>query len=122
MAICGGEFRRPVTWSCVMYLDPRQDRTRIVVMSEVRSLAWVKAHLSEVADLVEGQQERVVVTRNGKPAAVIVSPDDLEGLEETLAIMSDPALMRDIREGRKAAAKGDVHELETLKKRLDFGG
>lgn len=95
--------------------------TRIMVMSEVRSLAWVKAHLSEVTDLVEGQQERVVVTRNGKPAAVIISPEDLEGLEETLAVMSDPELMRGIREGRKAAEAGDVHDLEVVKSRLGFG-
>lgn len=92
-----------------------------MVMSEVRSLAWVKAHLSEVTDLVEGQQERVVVTRNGKPAAVIVSPDDLEGLEETLAIMSDPDLMEDIRGGREAARTGDLHDLPSVKSRLGFG-
>lgn len=92
-----------------------------MVMTEVRSLAWVKAHLSEVTDLVEEQHERVVVTRNGKPAAVIISPEDLEGLEETLAIMSDPVLLDGIREGRSAAEAGDLHDLEKVKSQLSFG-
>ncbi len=70
-------------------------------MSETLSLSSVKAHLSELVDRVEDQHERIVVTRNGKPAAVLVSHDDLESLEETLAILSDPALMAQIREGEQ---------------------
>ena len=52
--------------------------TRILVMSETLPLSLVKAHLSELVDRVEDQHDRVVVTRNGKPAAVLISPDDLE--------------------------------------------
>jgi antitoxin YefM len=52
--------------------------------------AEIKAHLSEVVDRVEQQHERVVLTRNGRPAAVIMSPDDLEALEDTLELLSDP--------------------------------
>jgi len=66
-------------------------------MPETIPLSSVKAHLSELVDRVESQHDRVVVTRNGKPAAVLVSHDDLESLEETLAIMSDPTLMAQIR-------------------------
>ncbi|MGH2902967.1 MAG: type II toxin-antitoxin system Phd/YefM family antitoxin [Solirubrobacteraceae bacterium] len=76
-------------------------------MPETLSLSSVKAHLSELVDRVEDQHDRVVVTRNGKPAAVLVSHDDLESLEETLAIMSDPALMAQIRAGEEAATAGD---------------
>ena len=47
----------------------------------------VKAHLSEVADRVEREQDRIVVTRNGRPSFVLVSPDDLESLEGTVAIL-----------------------------------
>ena len=47
-------------------------------------LANVKAHLSEIVDQVEPAHDRVVLTRNGRAAAVILSPDDLEALEETL--------------------------------------
>lgn len=79
---------------------------RILVMSETMSLAAVKARFSELVDRVERQQDRVVVTRNGKPAAVLISPDDLESLEETLAVLSDRSLAAQIRESEKAAAAG----------------
>lgn len=65
---------------------------------ETLPLSHVKAHLSEIADRVEAQHDRVVVTRKGRPAAVLVSPEDLESLEETLAVLSDPQLMRQVRE------------------------
>jgi antitoxin YefM len=76
-------------------------------MSETLPLSSVKAHLSEIVDRVEGQHDRVVVTRNGTPAAVIVSPEDLESLEETLAIMSDPTLMAQIGGSNQALADGE---------------
>ena len=88
--------------------------TRILVMPETISLSSVKAHLSEVVDRVELEQERVVLTRNGKAAAVLISTDDLEGLEETLAILSDPTLREQIRAGERAAAAGDTATLEEL--------
>ena len=80
---------------------------RILVMSETMSLADVKARFSEVVDRVERQQDRVVVTRNGKPAAVLISPDDLDSLEETLAVMSDRSIAAQIRESQKAADAGE---------------
>jgi antitoxin YefM len=79
----------------------------IMVMSETLPLATVKARFSEIVDRVARQQDRVIVTRNGQPAAVLVSTDDLERLEETLAIMSDRSLTAQIRASEKAAAAGD---------------
>jgi len=70
--------------------------TRILVMMETRSLADVKAHLSEIVDLVETQHERVVITRHGRPAAVIVSTGDLEAIEETLEILATPGALEEI--------------------------
>jgi antitoxin YefM len=81
--------------------------TRMLVMSETLPLSSVKAHLSEIVDRVEDQHDRVVVTRNGKPAAVLVSPEDLESLEETLAILSDPVAMEQIRESERLLAAGE---------------
>jgi prevent-host-death family protein len=81
--------------------------TRILVMPETMSLAAVKARFSELVDRVERQQDRVVVTRNGKPAAVLISADDLESLEETLAVMSDRSIAAQIRQSQKAVAAGD---------------
>jgi antitoxin YefM len=80
--------------------------TRIVVMSDTLPLSSVKAHLSELVDRVEDQHDRVVLTRNGKPAAVLISHDDLESLEETLSILADPALMTQIHESEQALVGG----------------
>ena len=74
----------------------------------VEPLREVRDHFSEVIDRVEHQHERVTVTRNGRPAAVILSPDDLAELEETLAVLSDPDALRDIREADAAYTSGDV--------------
>jgi antitoxin YefM len=86
----------------------------IILVMETLPLSHVKAHLSEITDRVEGQHDRVVVTRKGRPAAVLLSPDDLESLEETLAVLSDPELMRQIREGEEAIASDDTVTLEQL--------
>ncbi len=85
---------------------------------ETLPLATVKAKLSEVVDRVEREQDRVTITRNGRPVAMIVGMDDIEGLEETLEILSDKRLMRKIRAGMAAVEKGDTVPLEDVKKRL----
>jgi prevent-host-death family protein len=84
------------------------------------SLAAVKAHFSELVDRVERQQDRVVVTRNGRAAAVLISADDLESLEETLAVMSDRSVAAQIRESQKAVESGETGaELDALRASLD---
>lgn len=80
---------------------------RIMVMAEELPLAWIKAHLSEIVDRVEQQHERVVLTRNGRPAAVLLAPDDLESLEETLDLLSDPRALDEIRQARAEIERGD---------------
>ena len=67
-------------------------------VSEQMPLADVKNRLSEVVDRLEREHGRVVITKHGHPAAVVMSVDDLESLEETLDIMNSPALLADIRE------------------------
>jgi antitoxin YefM len=74
----------------------------------IEPLREVRDHFSEVVDRVEREHERVTVTRNGRAAAVIISPEDLAGLEETLAVLSDPEALADIREADAAYAAGDV--------------
>ena len=69
----------------------------------VLPLAEIKKRLSEIVDGIEQRHERVVLTRNGRPAAVLMSPDELESLEETLDILSDPAALSEIR-----AAEADI--------------
>jgi prevent-host-death family protein len=74
----------------------------------IESLREVRDHFSEVVDRVEREHERVTVTRNGRAAAVILSPGDLAQLEETLEILSDPDALADIREADAAYRTGDV--------------
>lgn len=79
-----------------------------IVAMTAEPLRSVRDHLSEVVDRVEHHHERVVITRNGHDAAVLISPDDLAGLEETLSVLSDPEALADIREADAAYARGDV--------------
>lgn len=74
----------------------------------VEPLRDIRNHFSEVIDRVEREHERVTVTRNGRAAAVIMSPEDLAELEETLAVLSDSDALADIREADAAYASGDV--------------
>jgi prevent-host-death family protein len=71
-------------------------------------LRSVRDHFSEVLDRVEHQHERVTITRNGREAAVLVSPDDLSELEETLSVLTDDEALADIREADAAYARDDV--------------
>lgn len=66
-------------------------------IAEHMPLADVKNHLSEVVDRIQREHGRIVITRHGRPAAVVLSIDDLESLEETLDVMASTQLMSDIR-------------------------
>jgi len=75
---------------------------------ETVPLTDVRSTLSSVVERVERTHDRVTITRNGRPAAVLINPADLEALEETLDVLSDPATMQRLREGEAAVAAGDV--------------
>jgi antitoxin YefM len=75
-------------------------------MSETVPFTEAKAHLSDLVDRTLREHERFIVTRNGRPAAVLISPDDLESLEETVDILRDQALVRSVRKSREEAAEG----------------
>lgn len=89
--------------------------TRILVMSETLSLAEIKAHLSEIVDRIEHQHERIVLTRNGRPAAVLISPGDLATLEDTVELLSDPAALRAIRKAEKDIDAGKAISADELR-------
>lgn len=78
-------------------------------------LAEIKKRLSEIVDRVEQRHERVILTRNGRPAAVILSPEDLESLEETLDILSEPAAVDEIRRARAEIDRGEFLRAEELR-------
>ena len=74
-------------------------------------LAEVKNRLSEVVEQVEAEHARVTITKHGRPAAVLISSDDLESLEETLALLSDLIVMAQVRESRAELLRGDAEPL-----------
>jgi len=74
-------------------------------------LADVKNRLSEVVERLEREHGRVVITKHGRPAAVVLSIEDLEGLEETLEILSDPPLMDRIRNATDELEAGEAQHL-----------
>ena len=78
-----------------------------MTMGEQMPLAEVKNRLSEVVERLEREHGRVVITKHGHPAAVVMSVEDLESLEETLDVMRSEALLADIREGLAELAVGE---------------
>lgn len=71
-------------------------------------LRSVRDHLSEIVDRVEREHDRLMITRNGREAAVLLSAADLAELEETLSVLSDPEALADIREADAAYSRGEV--------------
>ncbi len=86
----------------------------LVTMSETRSLAEAKAHLSELVARAGSEHERITVTVHGRPTAVLLAVEDLEALEETIAVLSDPALMHSLSEADAELARGEGEDQESL--------
>lgn len=80
-------------------------------VSEQMPLAEVKNRLSEVVEMLEREHGRVVITKHGHPAAVVMSVEDLESLEETLDIMNSGELLADIRASLAEVASGGAQVL-----------
>lgn len=72
------------------------------------SLADVKNRFSEVVERLEREHGRVVITKHGRPAAVVLSVEDLDSLEETLEVLASTALMDDVRAGLDELRADDV--------------
>src|SRR5258706_9458137 len=75
-------------------------------MAKILPISEVKAKLPELVNRVEAFEDEIIVTRNGKPAAMLVSYADYERLKETLDVLSDPELMRQIRQSEAEIAAG----------------
>lgn len=85
-------------------------------------LADAKARLSAVLDEVRDTHERVVITRNGHPEAVIMSVSDLEALEETLDLLSTPGALDEIQAAEAEIARGEAIGAEELRRLVDERG
>lgn len=95
-----------------------QDCGRLESRSAMRtlSLSEAKMKLSALVDSVRDTDQEVVITKNGVPAAVLVSPDEFESWRETIAVRFDPGLMGEIRAGLAELREGKakLYTLEEL--------
>jgi antitoxin YefM len=92
-------------------------------MTTTLPLAEVRDRLSPIVNSVESTHERVVITKNGRPSAVLISYEDLESLEETLEILSDPGAAQAIRESLADPERFGIEDVRRdLEERRDNAG
>ena len=91
----------------------------ILMTMTIMSLAEVKSHLSELVGRVNSQHERVTVTVHGKPSAVLIATEDLESLEETIAILSDPDTLSRLAASEAELVRGEGESEERLAQAMD---
>ncbi|MBI2236978.1 MAG: type II toxin-antitoxin system Phd/YefM family antitoxin [Actinobacteria bacterium] len=77
-----------------------------------------RAKLSELLDELERRHEHVVITRNGRPAAILVPPDEQEALEETLEILQDEDILEALRESEEDVEAGRLSTLREVRREL----
>ena len=83
-------------------------------MARTLPLSEAKARLSELVAEIERTDDELVITRNGRPAAVLVSADEFDSWRETHEIRRDPDLMRQIRRGLSQLERGDSSTFEEV--------
>ena len=84
-------------------------------MSDFMSISDARATLPDLVNKVSKNMERVTITVNGKPKAVVMSPEELESLEETAEILAIPNILKDLAKSRKQIKAGKFVNLEDLK-------
>jgi len=83
---------------------------------KILSLSEAKMKLSNLVEVVKTTDEEIVITKNGSPAAVLISPDEFESMKETIAVRSNAEFMEEIRKGLKDLKKkrAGLYTLEEL--------
>lgn len=82
------------------------------------SITEARSELFNIADDVQKPDTQYVLTREGKPAVVLMSADEFDSIMETMEILSDPKIMRDIRQAEKDYREGNYSSWEEVKKEL----
>ncbi|HEY7051668.1 MAG TPA: type II toxin-antitoxin system Phd/YefM family antitoxin [Mycobacterium sp.] len=85
-------------------------------------LAEVRANLSKLVDEAVRTHQRIEVTRQGRRAAVILGADDYDSIMETLDILSDQELMREVREAKAEVEAGKVYTLDEVNEEMRAAG
>jgi len=77
---------------------------------EIQPLRTVRSNFSEYVERVQTLHERFIVTKNGVPAVMLVNPDDIASLEETISVLSDSGLVKDLIQANQEYLDGDIVE------------
>jgi prevent-host-death family protein len=87
-----------------------------VTFMKALSVSEAKMKLSGLIDTLNATDEEILITKNGRPAAVLVSPEEFESLKETVAVRSDLSLMKEIKKGLRALKmkKSKLYTLDEL--------
>ena len=88
-------------------------------MTRTITLKALRPGLPRVADAVESRLDRYIVTRHGQPVMMLISPEDYEGLLETIEVLSDKSAAKRIRKSWKEARGGKTISLEALRRRVE---
>ena len=84
-------------------------------MSDFMTISDARATLPDLVNKVSKNMDRVTITVNGKPKAVVMSPEELESLEETAEILAIPGALESIKKGKEQIKKGQFVKLADLK-------
>jgi antitoxin YefM len=90
-------------------------------MAKVVPFTEARSDLSALLDEVLARHEHVVITRNGRPAGVLLSPDEWESVQETLEVLADAELMEALRESEDDVRAGRLESLDEVKRHLGRG-
>ena len=83
-------------------------------MTQTMTVTDAKARLSELVAAVANTHDHIEITRNGEPAAVLISAEELDSMRETIAILSDPEAVVQIRESQADIAAGRLTDAADL--------
>jgi len=88
-------------------------------MTRTITLKALRPELPRVADAIESKLDRYIVTRHGQPVMMLISPEDYEGLLETIEVLSDKSAAKRIRKSWREARAGKTISLESLRRKLE---
>jgi antitoxin YefM len=87
-------------------------------MARIIPVTEARARLTELLDDVEARHEHVVITRQGRPAAIVVSPQEWDAIEETLDVLQDEDALAALRESEKDVKAGRLFTLDEVRREL----
>ena len=87
-------------------------------MTKSVTLKALRPKLPQIIDEIDSKMDRFIITKRGKPVALMMAIDDYESILETIDILSDKRLMKRIRKAEEDISKGNVKMLSEIEKDL----